>query len=86
MKKKKPFVKASNNPVLQENRTKGGTVVGTGHNMVLTMPDSTMYCVYHGRMTTNPDERVVLIDKMKVDENGILTVEGPTTTPQQVVY
>ena len=81
-----PFVKASNNPVLQENRTKGGTVVGTGHNMVLTMPDSTMYCVYHGRMTTNPDERVVLIDKMKVDENGILTVEGPTTTPQQVVY
>lgn len=81
-----PFVKAANNPVLQENRTKGGTVVGTGHNMVLTMPDSTMYCVYHGRMTTNPNERVVLINKMKVDENGVLTVEGPTTTPQQVAY
>ncbi len=81
-----PFVKAANNPVLQENQSKGGTVIGTGHNMVLTMPDSTMYCVYHGRMTTNPNERVVLIDKLNIAEDGTLTVDGPTTVPQKIAY
>ncbi len=81
-----PFVKAANNPVLQENRTKGGTVIGTGHNMVLTMPDGTMYCVYHGRMTNNPKERVVLIDKMEILPDGTLVVDGPTTGPQKINY
>lgn len=81
-----PFVKASNNPVLQENRSKGGTVVGTGHNMVLMMPDSALYCVYHGRMTTNPDERVVLIDRLTIDKDGVLTIQGPTTTAQKIAY
>ena len=46
------------------------------------MPDGQRYCVYHGRMTSNPDERVVLIDKLNIDEDGILTVDGPTTEPQ----
>ena len=81
-----PFVKASNNPVLQENQSKGGTVVGTGHNMVLMMPDSALYCVYHGRMTTNPDERVVLIDRLTIDKDGVLTIQGPTTTAQKIAY
>ncbi len=81
-----PFTKAANNPVLQENQSQGGLVVGTGHNMVLNMPDGTMYCVYHGRMTTNVGERVVLMDKMQIDENGILTVLGPTTDAQEVKY
>ena len=81
-----PFTKASNNPVLQENRSLGGEVIGTGHNMVLNMPDGSMYCVYHGRMTHNPEERVVLIDKMSVDEDGVLTVDGPTTTKQKIRY
>jgi len=79
-----PFVKASNNPVSQENRSKGGKVIGTGHNMVLTLPDGTMLCVYHGRMTSNPDVRVVLIDKMEVKDDGSLVVDGPTTEPQKV--
>ena len=80
-----PFVKASNNPVLQENRSKGGIVIGTGHNMVLTLPNGTMLCVYHGRMTDDPDVRVVLIDKMEVKDDGTLVVHGPTTQPQKVV-
>ena len=80
-----PFTKAENNPVLQENVSRGGTVMGTGHNMVLAMPDGQRYCVYHGRMTDNPGERVVLIDKLDIDEDGTLSVSGPTTQPQEIV-
>ncbi len=79
-----PFTKAENNPVLQENVSCGGQVMGTGHNMVLAMPDGQRYCVYHGRMADNPDERVVLIDKLNIDEEGV-TVEGPTTDAQEIV-
>jgi beta-xylosidase len=81
-----PFTKAENNPVLEENVSKGGKVMGTGHNMVLTMPDGNRYCVYHGRMIDNPGERVVLMDKINIDEAGVLTVEGPTTDAQEIVY
>ena len=81
-----PFTKADNNPVLEENVSRGGTVMGTGHNMVITMPDGDRYCVYHGRMTSNPGERVVLMDKINIDDNGILTVEGPSTEPQEIDY
>ena len=79
-----PFTKAANNPVLQENVSQGGTVMGTGHNMVITMPDGQRYCVYHGRMSDNPGERVVLMDRLDIDSKGILTVSGPTTEPQQI--
>ena len=81
-----PFTKADNNPVLQENVSQGGKVMGTGHNMVLTMPDGNRYCVYHGRMIDNPDERVVLIDRLNISEDGILTVDGPTTDAQEIAY
>jgi len=74
-----PFEKAANNPVLQENVSTGGTVMGTGHCMVITLSDNNRYCVYHGRMTDNPDERVVLIDPLEIDEDGVLTVDGPST-------
>lgn len=79
-----PFKKADNNPVLQENVSKGGTVMGTGHNMVIALPDGSRYCVYHGRMSNNPEERVVLMDKMHINEDGVLFVEGPTTEPQSI--
>lgn len=79
-----PFVKSDVNPVLEENVSQGGIVMGTGHNMVVTMPDSSRYCVYHGRMSSNPDERVVFFDRLEVDSAGVLHVEGPTTTPQKI--
>ena len=79
-----PFQKAQNNPVLQENVSRGGTVMGTGHKMVITMPDGNRYCVYHGRMSDNPDERVVLMNRMDISQDGILTVDGPTTEPQTI--
>lgn len=74
-----PFRKADNNPVLQKNVDAGGTVTGTGHNSVTRSKDGrTMYCVYHGRTEKTGDERVVFIDRMKI-EDGKLTVDGPTT-------
>ncbi len=75
-----PYTKASNNPVLEKNTTKGGEVSGTGHNMVLFLknPDK-MLCVYHGRTKKTGENRVVFIDEMKILEDGTLTVEGPTT-------
>ncbi|MBD5224489.1 MAG: family 43 glycosylhydrolase [Bacteroidales bacterium] len=81
-----PFVKSPSNPVLSENASRGGEVVGTGHNMVLTLPSGEMYTVYHGRIASAPDDRVVFIDPVKIDADGILTVEGPTTGPQTIAY
>lgn len=78
-----PFEKADNNPVLEKNIDKGGNVTGTGHCMVLEV-DGQMLCVYHARTTATGNDRVVFIDKMKIDENGKLTVEGPTTVKQTI--
>jgi beta-xylosidase len=77
-----PYTKAANNPVLQKNTEQGGTVTGTGHNSIAYSPDGKdMFCVYHARTDKTGDERVVCIDRMRV-ENGIITILGPTTTPQ----
>ena len=78
-----PFTKSADNPVLEKNIEKGGIVTGTGHNSITWSKDGKqMYCVYHGRTQKTGEERVVFIDKMGVDAEGHLYVEGPTTTPQ----
>ncbi len=80
-----PFEKSTDNPVLEKNIEKGGIVTGTGHNSVTWSKDGRqMYCVYHARTEKTGDERVVFIDKMKIDEAGHLSVDGPTTDPQTV--
>lgn len=81
-----PYRKAENNPVLQKNTDKGGDVTGTGHNMILLMPNGEMYCVYHGRTTKTGEERVVFIDKMEITEKGDLIVHGPTTTEKTIIF
>ena len=79
-----PFTKAANNPVLQKNADQGGIVSGTGHNSITYSPDGKeMWIVYHARTTKTGDERVVFIDRMTV-KDGIITVHGPTTDPQQL--
>lgn len=81
-----PFEKSSENPILSENKSRGGSVIGTGHNMALVMPDGNYYTVYHGRMADNPSNRVVLIDKMIFDDQGHLAIEGPTTDLQTIEF
>ena len=79
-----PFKKASNNPVLQKNTGKGGTVTGTGHNSITYSPDGKeMFCVYHARTTKTGDQRVVFIDRMRV-KDGKIVVLGPTTKAQKM--
>ena len=80
-----PFTKSADNPVLEKDVEKGGIVTGTGHNSVTWSKDGKqMYCVYHGRTEKTGDERVVFIDKMGVDDNGRLYVEGPTTASAEI--
>lgn len=80
-----PFTKAPNNPVLEKNTAAGGEVTGTGHNMVLWPKEGEkMYTVYHGRTAKSGDERVVFIDEVKIDEKGVLTVDGPSTTEKEL--
>lgn len=75
-----PFKKAENNPVLQKNTDHGGIVTGTGHNSVVWTKDKKeMYCIYHGRTAKTGNARVVFIDKMTINKNGLLEVKGPTT-------
>ncbi|MBR5962820.1 MAG: glycoside hydrolase family 43 protein [Bacteroidaceae bacterium] len=73
-----PFKKSDYNPVLQENVSKGGSVMGTGHNMMFRTADGKMMTSYHGRLTSNPQERVVFIDPMEIDAEGHLIIHGPT--------
>lgn len=68
-----PFQKADNNPVLQSNIDKGGIVTGTGHNMVLTI-DGQRYIVYHAYTTADPENRVVMMDKLNVKDGKIENV------------
>jgi len=79
-----PFEKAPENPVLQKNVDQGGDVTGTGHNMVLMLPDNQMLCVYHGRSKNTGKKRVVFMDKMEITNDGKLVVHGPTTDPQKL--
>ena len=73
-----PFEKAGNNPVLQKNTVGGGIVTGTGHNMVLTLPNKQKLCVYHARTDSSGNKRIVFMDKLTIEKDGNLTVEGPT--------
>lgn len=73
-----PFKKYKNNPVLKGD---GKYVSGSGHNSYFMSPDGTeMYAVYHSH--TNPAEgggnRQLCIDKITFDEDGKLSVNGPT--------
>lgn len=79
-----PFEKSTSNPVLSENASSGGEVVGTGHNMVLTLPSGQICTVYHGRIASSPEDRVVFIDPIEIDSTGVLTVDGPTTGPRSI--
>ncbi|MCK7554745.1 hypothetical protein MKQ70_06905 [Chitinophaga sedimenti] len=70
---------------MQKNTEQGGVVTGTGHNSVTYSPNGKeMFCVYHARTLSTGDERVVFIDRMKIQKDGKLVVEGPTTTAQAV--
>ena len=77
-----PFTKSPNNPILQSD---GDTTMGTGHNNFFFSPDGKeMFCVYHSlkNRRNNDDGRVPNIDRMIFDDEGNLSIIGPTVTAQ----
>jgi GH43 family beta-xylosidase len=89
-----PYTKSKNNPVLQyvveqklESENENVIVSGPGHNSVTISPDgSEMFIVYHTH--TNPikggGDRQVFIDRMGIQEDGTLYVNGPTLSEQPI--
>ena len=80
-----PWLKADENPILTTDLSKG--VSSPGHNSIVASPDgSEMFIVYHRHADpegTRPSfDRVVCIDRIFVDRQGRLKVQGPTSTPQ----
>ncbi len=77
-----PFTKYSGNPILTGVPS---YVSGPGHNSVVMSPDnSEMICVYHSHtdLVVKGGRRELNIDRMKFTTNGVLSVNGPTYTPQ----
>jgi len=77
-----PYKKYEDNPILKHDYSR---VSGPGHNSCTFSPDgSEMLIVYHSH--TNPfiggENRQVCIDRLKFDENDIISVIGPTTDKQ----
>jgi len=70
-----PFRKFSGNPVL----TRGGGVLGPGHNSVVEAPDGSLVIVYHQKSTSafrwwHFGDRVVCIDSLSFDDAGNIRI------------
>jgi GH43 family beta-xylosidase len=77
------WTKYEGNPILQKNLEKG--VSGPGHNAIVKSPDGKeWFMVYHSHADVkNPSgRRIVNIDRMIIDEEGKISVAGPTRSPQ----
>ena len=77
------WTKYAGNPILKQDRSK--RVSGPGHNAIVKSPDAQeWFIVYHTHADPdNPSGRRILnLDRMVVDDDGTLSVLGPTRTPQ----
>lgn len=81
-----PWTKYADNPLMTTDLSK--SISSPGHNSIVTAPDGTMYIIYHRHADAHvakPNwDRVVCMDKLYIDEQGKLKVEGPTNTVQKV--
>ncbi|NLV73272.1 MAG: family 43 glycosylhydrolase [Chloroflexi bacterium] len=71
------------NPIATSNPELG--VSSPGHNSVVESPDgSELFCVYHTHAdpTRMGGDRVVNIDRLTIDGQGRLRMQGPTRMPQ----
>lgn len=84
------FTKSTLNPILS-NAGVNQTVSGPGHNTVVKATgENDWYIIYHSHVhvgnlnSSNNGIQQVNIDKMTINSFGQITVDGPTTTPQQL--
>lgn len=80
-----PWIKAEENPIMTTDLSRG--VSSPGHNSIAFSPDGTeRFIVYHRH--TDPHvkkpsfDRSVCIDRLVIDPDGRLRVEGPSSSPQ----
>ncbi len=52
--------------------------------LYLSKDGEKMYTVYHGRIRKTGEERVVFIDELKIDEKGVLSIDGPSTSEKEL--
>lgn len=87
------WTKFKGNPILQKDLEKG--VSGPGHNCLIPSPDSSeLFIVYHSHILDNRTGasinldtgkrlgRTINIDRITFNEEGSLSVIGPTRSPQ----
>ena len=81
-----PWRKCDDNPLMTTDLEKG--ISSPGHNSIIKAPDGSLYIIYHRHADPHcqkPNwDRVVCMDKLYFDDNGILRSEGPSSTPQSV--
>lgn len=78
------YTRYSGNPILKQSSSTGGEkVYGPGHHCFTTSPDGNeLFIVYHRHASNDVVERNICIDRASFDANGVLSVTGPTATPQ----
>ncbi len=73
-----PFVKYAGNPVMKE----GNGVFGPGHCSVVETPNGEFWMVYHQKEDTRVNwKRIICIDRIWFDDNGILHGQATRGTP-----
>ena len=80
-----PWTKSPANPILAQRPEIG--VSGPGHNSIIRSPDGQeLFIVYHSHADPKKPsgERVLNMDRLIVEPNGMLKVLGPTRTAQPV--
>lgn len=80
-----PWEKYDDNPLMTTDLDAG--VSSPGHNSIIISPDGKeMFIVYHRHADPfgqRPSwDRVLCIDRIYIDKDGRLKIEGPTSTPQ----
>lgn len=78
-----PWTKYPDNPIVAANLEIG--VSGPGHNCFVHSPDGTeRFMVYHAHadLEKPSGERTVNIDRVRIEADGRLVLDGPTRTPQ----
>lgn len=76
--------KSTKNPIQKNDFAQN--VSGLGHNSIIKSPDgSEWFIAYHTHANaTAPDEKRVLnIDRFEFQDDGTLSVKGPTRKPQE---
>ncbi len=53
------------------------------HDLLVEKRSENVHCLSWTHRQTG-DERVVFIDEVQIDDQGLLTVDGPTTTEKEL--